>query len=531
MRHFTSYGPVNPSRNFFVPRSALVQQCVETLVGDSDSSGHYFTIWAPRQTGKTWLMRRIIEEIQARYGERFLVGAVSMQDVVLSPDEAPEALLAWLPKLFFSSALPKIPALSSWSDFRDLFIRGASPLSRPIILLIDEFDKLPAAAIDLLVGQFRGLYLNREQTLLHGLALIGVRAVLGVDSERGSPFNVQRSLRVPNLTSDEVHDLFQQYQRESGQPVATQVVDALYEVTRGQPGLVGWLGELLTEKYNPSVPAPIEVPQWEQVYTRACRIEPNNTVLNLLKKARDARCRCQVVALFKNSNIPFSFDEEWCSYLYLNGVIDYCEQPGPSGTLEPVCRFSSPFVQRRLFAGFAHDMAVLSAQVPVVDPRVDLTEVFARLDLPGLLGAYRDFLQRLKASGHNPWRGQPRRAHLHLTEAVGHFHLYWWLVEATGRRFVISPEFPTGNGKVDLLIQRGSQAGVIEVKSFTQRSDLPEQREQAARYARGRGLDAATLALFVPSDDEDLVAGLCGTETVAVTGQPVLVTTVAIAAA
>ncbi|MFP4429135.1 MAG: hypothetical protein ACLFPB_07420 [Desulfovermiculus sp.] len=31
---------------------------------------------------------------------------------------------------------------------------------------------------------------------LHGLALIGVRAVLGVGSERGSPFNVQHSLHV-----------------------------------------------------------------------------------------------------------------------------------------------------------------------------------------------------------------------------------------------------------------------------------------------------------------------------------------------
>ena len=35
--------------------------------------------------------------------------------------------------------------------------------------------------------------------LLHGLALVGVRAVLGIDSDRGSPFNVQRSLHVPNL--------------------------------------------------------------------------------------------------------------------------------------------------------------------------------------------------------------------------------------------------------------------------------------------------------------------------------------------
>jgi hypothetical protein len=36
------------------------------------------------------------------------------------------------------------------------------------------------------------------------MALIGVRAVLGVENVKGSPFNVQRSVHIPNLTHDEV---------------------------------------------------------------------------------------------------------------------------------------------------------------------------------------------------------------------------------------------------------------------------------------------------------------------------------------
>ena len=188
-------------------------------------------------------------------------------------------------------------------------------------------------------------------------------------------------------------------------------------------------------------------------------------------------------------------------------------------------------MQHRLFTAFSDDMAELGERVPVVDPRVDLTAIFARLDLVALLGAYRDYLQRLKQKGSNPWRGHPRRHDLHLREAVGHFHLYWWLVEATGRRFLITPEFPTGNGKVDLHLKAGAQSGVVEVKSFTQRSDLPQQKEQAARYARSQGLSAATLALFVPTDDETLAAELCAEDTISITGQPVQVSTVAIAAA
>lgn len=34
---------------------------------------HYFTIWGPRQTGKTWLMRQTKQEITQRYGEQFTV--------------------------------------------------------------------------------------------------------------------------------------------------------------------------------------------------------------------------------------------------------------------------------------------------------------------------------------------------------------------------------------------------------------------------------------------------------------------------
>lgn len=531
MRHFHSYGPVDPQRHFTVPRAELVARCVEQLVDDPDTGGHYFTLWAPRQTGKTWLMHRAVEEVRARHGDRFLVGTLSMQDIEFEGKGSSKAFLRQVPQLFRDWFGIEIPTPTTWRDWALLFKRGSSPFDRPLILLIDEFDRLPPLLIDKLVSSFRALYLNRAVSLLHGLALVGVRAVLGVDSPRGSPFNVQRSFHVPNFTADEVVELFQQYQVESGRPIAPEVVRRVYEVTSGQPGLIGWFGELLTERYLPVDGGPITLPLWEAVYDRACTIEPNNTILNLLKKAQAERYREHVVALFRTSNIPFNFDDEWCNYLYLHGVIAYEEIQGPADQRLAVCRFSSPLVQRRLYHAFSREMAELGGRVPAVDPRLDLTDAFARLDPVALLNAYRDYLQRLKARGINPWQGHPRRADLHVREAVGHFHLYWWLLEASGLAVLVTPEFPTGNGKVDLHLRRGAQTAVIEVKSFTQRRDLPTQKEQAARYARSQGLPAATLALFVPTDDEPLVAELCAAEILTVDGQPVQVSTVAIAAA
>ncbi|MBV6341446.1 hypothetical protein, partial [Candidatus Magnetobacterium casense] len=46
--------------------------------------------------------------------------------------------------------------------------------------------------------------------------------------------------------------------------------------------------------------------------------------------------------------------------------------------------------------------------------------------------------------------------------------------------------------------------------SLTNVSALAADREQAAGYAAGLGRDAVTIALFVPSDDEDVHAQLSG---------------------
>ena len=144
---------------------------------------------------------------------------------------------------------------------------------------------------------------------------------------------------------------------------------------RGQPGLVGWFGELLTEKYNRTPEAPITLAQWDNAYDSACFVEPNNTILNLLKKARDERYRGHVVELFKTSNLPFSFDDDVCNYLYLNGILTYEEIPGKGGRPLRVCRFSSPFIQHRLYNGFSRDMAALGVPVPPVDPQIGRAHV------------------------------------------------------------------------------------------------------------------------------------------------------------
>ena len=130
-------------------------------------------------------------------------------------------------KLFKRLHLEKEITINTLEDFEHLFERGT--LNKPLILILDEFDNLPEPVIAGLVSFFRNIYhLRQNQTdkssaekdyLLHGIALIGVRAVLGVENVKASLFNIQRSLHIPNLTYDEVKELFNWYQQESEQAI------------------------------------------------------------------------------------------------------------------------------------------------------------------------------------------------------------------------------------------------------------------------------------------------------------------------
>jgi hypothetical protein len=246
----------------------------------------------------------------------------------------------------------------------------------------------------------------------------------------------------------------------------------------------------------------------------ACRVESNNTILNLLKKARGPY-REQVMGLFGKADVPFAFDQDWCSYLYTNGIIDYEKTTDALGAPTSVCRFSCPFVQLRLHAAFTDDL-VPRLPILALDPLDTLSDVFTEqaLDAAALCERYKAYLARLKAAGQDPFLGEPRRGDLGLREAVGHFHLYAWLREAVRTLCVVSPEFPTDNGKVDLLLRSAHQRAVIEVKSYRSASEVPIARRQAARYARSQKLAAATLAMFVPVSDEEVLRKLSGDEVI-----------------
>lgn len=502
MRRFVSYGPVNIKLHYYAPRKGLINRTYTQLVGENPpEGGHYITVWAPRQTGKTWVMQEAVQEIKKM--NDYEVGIFSIGSVKKEKNEK-EVISAFVEKL--SEVFQKeFPSLEKIRHTPTLFTKKY--FQKPVILIIDEFDSLEEDFINDFANIFREIFSSRsnetdkkskEKThLLHGLALVGVRSVLGIENVTGSPFNVQRSLHIPNLTYEEVGGMFTWYEKDSQQTVEKNTIDQLYHETNGQPGLTGWFGELLTEMYNKEKDKAITRENFEEVYAAAVKILPNNNILNIISKANKEPYKQMVMELFKTDRkIEFSYDNTKLNYLYMNGVIDREKE----NRIEYYVKFSCPFVQKRLFNYFSSELFQSMGRLYEPFESLDNTITETHLDVKNLVKLYQTYLKK-----NREWllKDAPRRRDLRIYEAVYHFNFYSYLNEFLrpqgGRVF---PEFPTGNGKIDLIVTYAGKRYGIELKSYVDERNYRLSLQKAAKYGMQLELSEIFLVFFVESVDD-----------------------------
>jgi hypothetical protein len=502
MRRFSSYGPIDRELHYYVPRQELIDKAAQQLKGyNPNKGGHYITVWAPRQTGKTWIMQEVVFSL--RQESQFDVVIISLQYLSNVTDVNRVAQFIAM-ELMENLGLDKL-TINTLEDFHLLFKRET--LSKPLILILDEFDALDQDAIASLVGVFRHIYNTRQNQadkstaeksyLLHGMALIGVRAVLGVENVKGSPFNVQRSMHIPNLTHDEAVYLFNCYQQESGQLINPEVVERIWYEFQGQPGLTSWFGELLTETYNKATDQPITIAHFEEVYAAALDLLPNNNILNIISKAKQEPYKRFVLELFQTkTKVKFTYRDPIINFLYMNGVVEV-EQVSLS---ENYVKFPCPYIQKQLFSYFAREL--YQEMDGLYDPFEDLSDTITEdsLNIPQLLHRYE---QHLQANREQVLKNAPRRRDLRVYEAVFQFHLYVYLTSfLRSYDSQVQPEFPTGNGQIDLLIRHAGQLFGLELKSFANQRAYNKALIQAAEYGQELEVASIWLVLFIESVDE-----------------------------
>ncbi|KPA14537.1 protein containing DUF1703 [Candidatus Magnetomorum sp. HK-1] len=502
MKKFSSYGPVNKQVHYFVQRDKIIEDTYNQLTGDIKSEkGHYITVWAPRQTGKTWIMQQVMQRI--RLNDTFEVAMIDMQPV--NEINSDEKILQFFIKQLEKCLGRELPEINDWIYLTEIFEKKY--FKHPFILIIDEFDSLKDTFINKFASLFRSLYIsrmnesesdkNKNCCMLHGLALIGIRSVLGIENVSGSPFNVQRSVRIPNFSEDEVQQLFNIYEQESGQTIESLVISNINEEFKGQPGLTCWFAELITEKYNERPDKPISMSIFKKVYALALHTLPNNNIINIISKVKSSPYKEQVLELFKTEEkIPYSFNDPIFTYLYMIGVIDYDMKDNYAFFV----RFQSPFIQKTLFSYFSREIFRQMGQL--IDPFIDIDQIITKehLDILAIIKLYEQYLKKNK---HWLLKNAPRRDDMRIYEAVYHFNFYMYLCQLLRSDAHIFPEFPTGNGKVDIMIQYYKNIYAIEIKSFTNKRGYHDALIQAKQYAEQLGLLEITLLFFLEFIDDE----------------------------
>ena len=112
---------------------------------------------------------------------------------------------------------------------------------------------------------------------------------------------------------------------------------------------------------------------------------------------------------------------------------------------------------------------------------------------------------KLKNKGINIFKDQPACIDLKPREAIGHFHLYAWLLDVIGRYCMITPEFPTGNGQIDIHIKCNNKCAILEIKSFKDLRQIKLAKDQSKKYAAKLGYKKVTIVVFISDANKEIL--------------------------
>jgi len=254
----------------------------------------------------------------------------------------------------------------------------------------------------------------------------------------------------------------------------------------------------LTETYNQATEQAITMAHFEEVYAATLNLLPNNNILNIIRKAKQEPYKAYVLELFQTeTKVDFVYHDPIINFLYMNGVVSI-DQVSLS---ENYVKFPCPYVQKQLFNYFARELyhKIDGLHSPFEDLSDTITD--KSLNIRRLLQRYEQYLQ---ANREQVLKDAPRRKNdLRVYEAVFQFHLYLYLVSFfRNYEAQVFPEFPTGNGEIDLLIRYAGQLFGLELKSFGDKHQYGKALTQAAKYEKRLGVSEIWLVLFIETVDE-----------------------------
>jgi AAA+ ATPase superfamily predicted ATPase len=487
MRYFNTYGPVNETEHYVVSRRDLIA----TLIAQIER-GTYFTIYAPRQMGKTTLLRRLAAVLDDKpdylpltfsfeaFESASVTGFLSafskylVQHLIATLQKEGNIQANTIQEQLINHLPTNILAL------RDFFILLTELLpNRRLVLIIDEFDGTPQAAISGLLQTWREVYLTHQPPrTLHSVILIGIQNIATLNLGRSSPFNIARELQLSSFTLAQVQDLCDQYQEETGHSFEKGVIEEIYRLTGGHPFLVNRLAAILTEEIATKRTEPISHTHLHLSLKKLVR-ERNYNYESLTRHASEHRE--QVLRLLFGAHFKFTLNTPWVNTLNMHGVIIM--------NARGFCEIANPIYEHIITDYFQPLESDLQAAILINSYDLRQHIVGDELQMDELLSRFRQFVER---RGREAFKVTPMPQ-----EATGQYLLMAYLdllVRQIGGD--LFTEINSGEGRMDLIVIYRGHRYVIETKIWYGPAKFDKGVEQLEDYLESEGATVGYLVVF-----------------------------------
>ncbi|MCP2337711.1 hypothetical protein [Actinomadura rupiterrae] len=457
--------------------------------------GLYFSVYAPRQTGKTTTLASLARALNSE--GRYVATHFSCEDAQVTGDDYAAAEEAVLTAIRESCAAFDIPPdcapPTPWPEsFPGTRLCGAlaawalrSP--RPLVLFFDEFDALSGKGLVSVLSQLRSGYTTHPEAFPHSVALCGLRDVREYKMASGdgsSPFNIKaESLRLGDFTFGEVAELYGQHTEDTGQKFEPHAVQRAYEASQGQPWLVNALARHVTREMRVPVSESITDAHIEEAVERLI-LERATHLDSLVERLGELRVQRVIEPILAGTFPPV--DQSY------NDDLSFVRDLGLVSQNLPI-QIANPIYQEVI-------VRVLSQGVEAsidADPRTFLLPD-GRLDIPRLIT---EFVAFWKANGEI----LDKRETYHEFACQLVFMAYLQRV-VNGGGF-IDREYAVGRDRVDIAVRkphldehgrRVVQLSAFELKVRTDKSgdQVAKGLDQLDGYLDDLGLDTGTLIVF-----------------------------------
>ncbi len=171
MRYFNTSGPNIPAEHYTLPRLRLIEQGRKMV-----HNSRYFTIWAPRQTGKSTYFRFLATALQA---EGYKVAFVNFENF---RHQSQEDFL-----IRFCNALEEQWVMSfDRTSLASVFEQIEDNKTEKAVLIIDEVEGINAAYFGDFLHSIRNVYHSRTNCMLKSVILVRVNNIVGVVQDKSS---------------------------------------------------------------------------------------------------------------------------------------------------------------------------------------------------------------------------------------------------------------------------------------------------------------------------------------------------------